>query len=217
MSNSRLTFHHSKLAIVLMGVAWFAQSFAQINIVPTVAFDRSPGMLVASYNLVTPELAVQETVPLLRIYGDGLVVLYQPSYMKQPGRFEMKMDRSDMDRLVTDLAGALNGFDESAVELQREEAALAQWQASETLTDMTLRHVADGPMSVFYLQEHGLSDAAGERPARVVPARRLNWRALSVDARSHPGILPLQKLYELEKQLLALSRHSEMIRAGDQP
>jgi hypothetical protein len=122
-----------------------------------VDFNTEPGHLVAALREMHPELAGQDPTPLVRVYGDGRVVLHRAAYMKRAGHYELQLDDRELGALLAELAGALQAFDPDEVA----DTVRAAEQRRRTATDLLRQrlgvHQPDpGPMGLSQSSHAGV-------------------------------------------------------------
>lgn len=64
-----------------------------------VMFPERADHLLASYNVSHEMIAIDDSTPLVRIYGDGRVLVHRPSYMKDSGDFEFELSQDELQAL----------------------------------------------------------------------------------------------------------------------
>ncbi len=168
------------------------------------AWNRDPAVVVVSYREIWGEFANQDPTPLIRVFGDGRVLVHHPSYTSKAGDYEMWLHAAELENLLSSLlANGLATFETRAVEnLKRSKeqgrmkAALAAQKPAEIFV------VADESISVFELNLTAVS--SGELQ------RKISWSGLGTDAEKYPDIEPIQKLRAAELQLRALLEHDDL-------
>ena len=68
-----------------------------------VIFPESAAYLLISYSVQHEMLAENDPTPLVRIYGDGHVLVHRPSYMKQSGDYQMRISKENLQALCQQL------------------------------------------------------------------------------------------------------------------
>jgi len=210
------------LVIVWLGMAMASavpamSASTDPNAKASVEYSQNPATVLVSFREIYPEFADQDPTPLVSIYGDGRVVVFYPSYMKQAGRYEMLMAPDELKALLLQLTPVLLSFDTADVKNQKKAADDLLWNSATEWKDQVIFHDADAEISMFYLnidayQPGGLQ---GQRISK--PVLNQSWRGLRFDARDYPGLEPIQDLMQAEKTLRALTRRSELVKVESLP
>lgn len=168
------------------------------------AWNRDPSAVVVSYREVWGELAEQDPIPLIRVFGDGRVLVHHPVYSSKAGDYEVWLQPVELESLLSSLlAKGLATFEPSAVEglkQSNEQSRLNAALAVQKPTEVFM--VADDSTSVFELNLTAVS--SGELK------RKVSWLGLGTDAERYPDIEPIQQLRAAEVQLRALLEHEEL-------
>ena len=195
--------------IVTFGVITLAaSSLAEIDSAATppahFAWNRDPAAVVISYREVLGELAEQDTTPLIRVFGDGRVLVHHPRYSSKAGDYEVWLQPAELENLLSSvLANGLATFEPSAAESLKRSKEQVRLQAAVGAPKPTeVFMVADQSTSVFELNLTAVS--AGELQ------RRVSWQGLGSDAERYPDIESIQKLRAVELQLHALLEHDDL-------
>lgn len=183
----------------------------------TVEYSSDPETLLISFHEVYPELANQDPTPLVRVFGDGRVVVFHPSYMKQAGQYEMVITRGELQDLLLELTPVLTEFDASHVKQQKQAANELLWAAATNPEDLTLYIDADAEISVFHLNIDSYKPNGLHAETISKQTIEKSWRGLRFDARDYPGLDSIQSLMKAQNTLKALTRRKELIRVGWAP
>jgi len=202
---------------VLVALVW-ALAPAQVawasEVGTAVEFDRQPDLIVATFREVHPEFAEDDDTPLLRIFGDGRVLLHRSENMKRPGQYELHLGEEELDALLADLAVVLQGFEPNAVKMAVADAEHLRWTSASDWRDFRVYHAADASISEFYVNVISLrAPATGGRAIPMEPMLKA-WQGLVVDAQLYPGVTALQDLRRVEEQFRQLMRRPEFVRSG---
>jgi len=212
------TFKNFWMFVPLAWALAHAQNTWPFEVATEVEFDRQPDLIVAAFREVNPEFAENDTTPLLRIFGDGRVLLHRSEYMKRPGLYELHLGAEELEALLADLAAALQGFEPTDVKEAVRAAEHLRWTAAADWRDFRVYHVADASISEFYLNVRSLRAPASA--GKVIPLQPIqtSWQGLLIDAQLHPGVAALQDLRQAEEQLRQLARRPDFVRAdGGRP
>ena len=192
------------------------------------AADRNPdpGVPLVAYKDVWAEFADQDPTPLIRVFGDGRILVHYAAYSPRAGQYELQLDQSELDDLLTSLlAKGLADFDHKAVqnskalEEQRLRVAARDAARLEALRGVPVAQrtpelymVADDSTSVFELD---LSSYAGSGQFSGAPAtmkRSIHWRGLRTDAERYTELQPIQQLRAAELELRAFLERPDLRR-----
>lgn len=187
-------------------------AYARTETVPSAAgpasfaWDQSSAALVVSYREVWGEFAEQDLTPMIRIFGDGRILVHYPDYSSKAGDYDGWLQPAELESLLDSLlAKGLASFEPSAVKsLKHSEIVRLQKAALVTRTRPDRFMVADATISVFELKLTAV--ASGE------PQRNIAWSGLETDALLYPDIEPIRQLRAAELELRALLERDDLWR-----
>ena len=182
-----------------------------------VEYSRDPGTVLISFREIFPEFADQDPTPLIRIYGDGRVVVFHPAYMKQAGQYEMMMSRNELEDLLLQLTPVLMNFDAGEVKRQKKAANQLLWNAATELEDLTLFYDSDAEISVFQLNIDAYRPNGLQGQTIYMQALEQSWRGLRYDAKDYLGLKSIQGLMQAEKALKAFTGRVELVEVESLP
>jgi hypothetical protein len=193
----------------------YAAPVISIDISPdpkaTIEYSRDPGTELVLFREVLTEFADQDPTPLIRIYGDGRVVVFHAAYMKQAGQYEMMMSRVELEALLLQITPVLMGFKTEDVNSQKEAMDELLWAAATDPEDLVLFHDSDADISVFHLNIDTYQPDGTQGIRISKPELDRSWRGLRYDARDYLGIEPVQALMQAELSLRDLTRRDEFV------
>jgi hypothetical protein len=177
----------------------------------TVSWDPSPKALLVSYRDIWGGFSNQDPVPLIRIYGDGRVLVHHADYTPRAGEYELWLQTTELeDLLLSLLSKGIATFKPSAVqrskqleELSLQEAVLNAGEAPE------LFMVADDSTSVFEIHIQGYQ-VAGSALTMGEVHRDISWLGLGTDAARYPQMFSIQQLRAAELELKALVERDDL-------
>jgi len=182
-----------------------------INPVASVSWDSNPETLLVSYRDIWGEFANQDPTPLIRIYGDGRVLVHYPVYTPKAGEYELWLQVTELeDLLLSLLAKGGATFEPSLVRREKQLEELSLQQAVLDAGEMPeLFMVADDSTSVFefHLQSY---QAAGALAPMGEINRSISWRGLATDARRYPQLASIQQLRNAELELRELLERNDL-------
>jgi hypothetical protein len=176
-----------------------------------IQYSPDPGTVLVSFREVLPEFADQDLTPLIRIYGDGRVVVFHASYMKQAGQYEMMMSRSELDALLLQLAPVLMDFNMEDVQSQKKAADELLWASASKLEDVVLFYDSDAEISVFHMNIDAYMPDGVQGIKISKPELDRSWRGLRFDTRDYLGIEQIQSLMQAEILLRELAKRNELV------
>ena len=195
-------------ALVAVGAVTAGPAAAQ----PAFRASESPNTIVIQ---LTQDVGVEgDDTPLLRIYGDGRVLVHFPVYMRRAGDYGLRLDSTELDGLLqTFVQGGLVDF---SVERVREEIRQVRGarrrDALETGGPAALTTRSDDVVVSIDVRLERYTDADGAVRQNV--ETRASWSGLQFDAAEFPGVASLQSLATIERQLIGLTNHPDLARVG---
>ena len=178
-----------------------------------VHWNSDPEALLVSYREVWAELANQDPTPLIRIYGDGRVVVHHADYTPRAGEYQLQLRSEELESLLLSLlANGVATFEPAAVKRSKVAKLRLDWEAAVAADEPPeLFMVADESTSIFELH------IAGYRPAGAVLTqseihRTITWTGLATDATRFPEVEAIQRLRTAELELRALLERDSLRR-----
>lgn len=163
-----------------------------LNPISQAVFPNDPGYLLISYSLMQESLAVNDEVPLLRIYGDGRVHVHRPEYLKKSGDYQMHLTAGELQTLCMRMM-------QKNIMAYRDRAVALDIEAEKRRSEVS-HHVSDDVHSSIELNLHGVKlggrdkmEAVGKRKHRVTNVR--------AKAQFYPNIRSIADLAEIESLL----------------
>ena len=173
----------------------------------TLAYSDNPDFIVIEYSVAAEMIAQIDTIPLLRIYGNGQVVVHFPSYTQRAGDYTMQIGAAELQELLYILEN--NGvmrFDRQKV-LQQKRQSLLQQRATRNL--VTQR--SDDTRTTIKINLS--SYQSGSMPIATNNFQHiLVWKNLKEDAREHPDIGALTAAASAEQRLSVYLTHPDLVR-----
>jgi len=176
-----------------------------------IEYSRDPGTVLVSFREVLPEFADQDATPLVRIYGDGRVVVFHAAHMKQAGQYEMMISRSELDALLLQLTPALMNFNAEDVRRQKRAADELLLASASSSKDLVLFYDSDAGISIFHMNIDTYSPDGPQGMIISRPDLDISWRGLTFDSRDYLGIEQIQALMQAETSLRELTRRDELV------
>ena len=199
----KCTFILTALVLIFTPYPESAQAQEIIQVV------RSPSNLVIKLKEHIGEIDFSLEAPSIEIYGDGLVLVFYPVYMKRAGRYQMQLSDQQLDALLNDMHNKrIPDFNREVVKQNMTTAAARQAQSG------VLYYSSDPSTTIFELNLESYSpDLSTKTPAPI--SQKIIWSGLRSDARQFPEIQAVQSLYETHLQLLTLMEHPNLVKIGE--
>lgn len=81
-----------------------------------MSWDEAPNALLVSYRDIWSAMADQDPIPLIRVFGDGRVLIHYPAYTPKARDYELQLQPQELENLLRSLLGqGLATFDADAV------------------------------------------------------------------------------------------------------
>lgn len=193
------------ILIPVSGILAQTAGKSSIDFNPRFEFSRTSSEPIIEYNLIQHLLAEPDPEPLLRVYGDGRVLMHFPSYMRRAGDYELRLSRPELMALLRSLAAdGIIDFDPAAVRQNKRQLEAQQLTAGEELYTQS-----DVTETVIDIRLDGYQ--RGPTSTRIVNLnRRFNWRNLEHDARRFPQSEALRGAAAGVGRLHGLLRRSDL-------
>lgn len=163
-----------------------------VNVITEALFPASADYLLISYSLTQEILAVNDEVPLVRIYGNGRVHVHRPEYLKQSGDYEMHLTAAELQAICLEMM-------QKNVMAYRDQTVSQEIEEVERGSQVT-HHVSDNVHSSIELNLHGVK--LGTRGnAEAVGKRRHVVSNIQAKAHFYPNIRLIGDLAEIEERL----------------
>lgn len=169
------------------------------------AFPTESDFLVIEYSMHHDELAENDPTPLLRIYGDGSVLVHVPRYMKGAGDYRLQLSRERLRALVSSLAsyGVLD-FDGERTKQVTAAAEIARHQR-----DGSFVHISDTSWTRLRVRLEQYDPLGTGLDADGLD-RRIAWPNLGWHLEHYPQIESLQGLAAGERLLRSFLDHQSL-------
>ena len=164
---------------------------------------------------LTQDVGIEgDDTPMLRIYGDGRVLVHFPVYMRRAGDYSLQLDPAALNGLLrTFVGGGLVDFNPESVKSEIQQVGLARRQAAlQTGDPVTVTTRSDDTLVSLTVQLDSYTGADGA--ARQDVSAGIAWAGVQHDARDFPGVVLLQRLAAFERQLVALTEHPDLVRVS---
>lgn len=180
-----------------------------------IEFSSAATTMLLSFGEVNPEFKDQDRTPLLRVYGDGRVLVYHPTYSKQAGEYEMYLSRDALSSLLLEVATPVFDYDQKAVKQQKKDVSLKRATQATKLSEVTVFYQSDAPVSVFAFNIETFKPAGSAKQLVDVSTTQIHWRGLAMDAVNFPEISIIQDFRRIENRLRSLSQSKQLRKNGN--
>ena len=188
------------LGLLLSGVTMLAQGAPPFD--PKILLPSDPDTVVITYSEVPDMLANPDPTPLIRVFGDGEVLVHYPKYMKLAGDYQLFLNPGELRKLLLTVSGVI-GFDAKLAAQARREEKRARFDDTGIVTERS-----DEVLERIEIQLDGFQDSAASS-MRVVN-ERVEWRDIGPDAREFPGLPGMKGLGGARNALRALLDHPDL-------
>ena len=200
------------VAIAATGLTALTWSVRTASAQATFEFAAESDALVIQLSRDVGILDADPT-PLLRVYGDGLVRIHFPVYMRRAGDYTLQLDPSELEDLVTLIVedGLVDFSPEATRARMRGIDAARRAQAGGQPGPLTFR--SDPETVTIEVRLRRYTPAVGAARSNV--SSTIVWSDARFSAERYPDILTLQSLAEVETRLLALVDRDDATRVQD--
>ena len=164
---------------------------------------------------LTQDVGIEgDDTPLLRIYGDGRVLVHFPVYRPRAGDYSLQLDAAELNGLLlTFVQGGLGEFNRERVRNEIQQVRRAGQQAAlQTGDPVTLTSRSDETVHSLNVELDSYTGPDGSTRQDVsVP---ITWAGAQQDARDFPSVAAIQNLAALERQLVALTERPDLVRVS---
>jgi hypothetical protein len=205
----------TRLTVLLIFLASAAATAQETAPDFAIEYSGAPNAIVIEYDIESAAQVTGDTgEPLLRVYGDGRVLVYRPGPgAPGGGRFEMKLGEAEVATLLNALHenGAIT-YDAKAVRDKLHDAKVARANAARAGLG-ELHERSDVELSVFRIRlESYRPDAAAEVQTDV--QKDIRCVDLQREADDNPEIGELRGMAIVEDQLKALASDGRLRNVG---
>ena len=152
-----------------------------------------------------------DDIPLLRVYGDGRVLVHFPVYRPRAGDFSLQLNPAELNGLLlTFVQGGLGEFNRERVGNEIRQLRRANQQAAlRTGSQISLTSRSDETIHSFEVRLESYTGPDGATRQDV--SLPITWAGAQHDARDFPGVAAIQNLAALERQLLAITERPDLV------
>jgi len=172
-------------------------------------YPRDANYVVIEYSQAQDMIIDADPIPLLRIFGDGRVLVHYPVYMKRAGDYEMRLSDVQLQLLLSslELKGILTFNLNKVLELKKQSENKLRLLASNKI--QTIR--SDDARSKFKVKLTSYQPAT----SNVTQAdflKSIHWKNLKLDALSHPDVTALKDAAAAELELVKYLSHQNLVK-----
>jgi len=198
-----------KLQILLLRISFISTWFLAFATQAQSFYDypRTANFVVIEYSQVITMIGDPDPTPLLRIYGDGRVLVHYPAYMKRGGDYEMRLDDTELQQLIASLElKGLFSYDKNSVRQLKQQSKTRQIAATPIATMRS-----DDTFSVIKINLGSYMPANSRSPTANFK-KELSLKNLKWDAKDHPDVIDLKNAASAEEQLNTFLNHPKLIK-----
>jgi len=187
--------------------AWFLATLAMAQ--SLFDYPRTANFIVIEYSQILTMLEDQDPIPLLRIYGDGRVLVHNPAYTKRAGDYEMQLSDAELQQLIASLElKGLFSYNKNNVAQLKQKSKARQLSASATpITTM----ISDDTYSEIKINLGSYMPTTSRSPITNFN-KKLSLKNLKSAAKDHPDVAALKDAAGAEEQLSTFLNHPELIK-----
>ncbi|MEE9343021.1 MAG: hypothetical protein V3V12_05280, partial [Gammaproteobacteria bacterium] len=177
------------------------------DLVPQFSFSTGAAQPIIEYTLNHAMLAEQDSTPLLQVFGNGLVKVHYPVYMKKAGDYEQMLTPDELKNLLASLSdNGLMEFNPEAVRHYKK-----QTDQQQRLSGGALYNISDTTETniTIRLDAYQRNKFSGKVTNML---RQFSWKNLEHDARRYPQSSDIQGALSGEKRLRQLMNHPQLRR-----
>lgn len=170
---------------------------------PQFVMPADPDTVVLSYTQTPEMLGNPDSTPMIRVFGDGEVLIHYPVYMKRAGEYRVFLNPGEMRQLLIAVSGV---FDFDAKQAAQAKRASKQSRLP-TLLESSER--SDQVLEQFDIVLEGFQEYPGASFRAI--NKKVKWRDIEVDAAEFPSVISLSDLNGARKALLKLLERSDLV------
>lgn len=182
-----------------------------------IEHSEDPSVLILKFDQKIDMIAEPKPTPLLRLYGDGKVLVHFPVYMKRAGNYEMQLSKQEVKSLLSSLEqkGVMK-FDAAACKTLMRQAAQARLQEAIAKGELeTPIHASDDSLTVMEIHLVKYKPAGVNMATSQNVTKKISWHGLRNNAKQNPEVSELKDLAAAQKELLALTEHENLKAVND--
>ena len=168
-------------------------------------YPRDPEFVVIEFTHVEDMLEDADPTPLLRIYGDGRVLVHYPAYMKRAGDYEMRLTDANLQQLLLSLEQK-NIFNLSSARVTqlKQQAAVRRFEQTKKLTKRSdsIHSIVNIKLGTYIPATTGVTQT---NFAQRVSLKNLKW-----NTKIYPEVAELRSAADAEVELSKFLNHPEL-------
>ena len=174
---------------------------------PELEFSPDSATLVLSYHVIQHMLEGRDPTPLIRIYGDGRVLVHYPVYMQRAGDYELQLTRQELRQLLVSMA------QQGVVDFNPENAAAEKRAVMQQLAQRgEVAYVSDAAETVMDIRLTRYKPAGGFTTSLNLQ-KTVRWNNVAQEARLFPTLSSVGGLANAERQIRGLLDRNDLRRA----
>jgi len=169
---------------------------------PQILFPSDADTVVITYSEVPDMLGNPDPTPLIRVFGDGEILVHYPKYMKRAGDYQLFLNPGELRKLLLTVSGVI-GFDAKLAAQVRREEKMARFDDTGIVTERS-----DEVLERIEIQLDGFQGSATSSMRAV--NERVEWKDVGPDTREFPGLPGMKGLGGARNALRGLLDHPDL-------
>jgi len=172
-------------------------------------YPRDANYVVIEFSQSQDMILNVDPIPLLRIFGDGRVLVHYPVYMKRAGDYEMRLTDAQLQLLLSslELKGILTFNLNKISELKKISENKLRFSANNKI--QTIR--SDDARSKFKVKLTSYQSSTSN-VTQTNFLKSIVWKNLKLDALSHPDVTALKNAAAAELELVKYLSHQDLVK-----
>ncbi len=192
MKNFAFSIIFIKIIVILIFII-FVSTCPLMALDGELTYDDSPVQMILGYNIAGNELAGQDTVPRVRIYGDGRVLVHYPKYMKKAGDYSLMLVDTEMKKIIKHISDygfvTIKYKDIKKLKKAKDEKSR---QTSGKSASLYIAMDQDTIQFYYNLKKNNTSKIAGKADESII--NQIYYPGLKQDRTKYPDIKEIQGL-----------------------
>lgn len=175
-----------------------------------VRFDRTSDQPLLSYVQLVPELAEQDYTPLVRVFGDGRLLVHRPPHYRDSGTWQGRLNPLELERFLARVTPALGEFDAPSVRRVLRGRAPRTSGGDDAEGPRVIYAQADAPVTYIELTVQAYRAAPGSALVQLPVPLSVAYDGLQGDSEHFPDVPALQSLAAVERIVQELADRKDL-------
>ena len=155
-------------------------------------------------------LAQPDLTPMLKIYGDGTVLVHHPKYMKNAGQYTMRLKPSELKVLLKKISRlGLGDYEDKKIKHRRNLMRKQKFDRAKT-TGVFPMEPSEDTTTLIKLNLEVLPADLRTTKTKRFEQRAFRYHGLQTDAKQYPQIRELLELADIESDLIGVCQHKAL-------